>query len=187
MHKFQYPKLFLLACSFVLAYVLYMQGVFDALPQYLHGYGYISMFLGGLLFSFGFTTPFAIAIFAAMSGLVHPVLGALIGGAGAMMSDMFIFQFVRLSFMDELRRLKASALFRWVRERGHREKVPERIRQYVQWSVAGILIASPLPDELGVSLLSGLTEIKSRPFAIACYIMNTSGILIMLLLSQTLQ
>jgi hypothetical protein len=186
MNKLRYPKLFLLACSFVLAYALYMQGVFDMLPELLNGHGYISMFLGGLLFSFGFTTPFAIAIFAAMSGLVNPLLGALIGAVGAMVADMFIFQFIRVSFMDELRQLKTSALFRWFRDRRHRESVPERMRQYVQWSVAGILIASPLPDELGVSLLSGLTEIKSKPFAIACYFMNATGILIMLLVSQAL-
>lgn len=176
----------MLACSFVLAYVLYMQGAFDILPELLNGHGYISMFLGGLLFSFGFTTPFAIAIFAAMSGLVHPVLGALVGAFGAMLSDMFIFQFIRISFMDELRRLKASAMFRWFKERSHKENIPERMRQYVQWSVAGILIASPLPDELGVSVLGGLTEIKTKPFAIACYFMNAAGILVMLLLSQAL-
>ncbi len=184
--RLQYPKLSLLACSFLLAYILYAQGFFDLLPELLNGYGYISMFFGGLLFSFGFTTPFAIAIFLGMADTVHPVLGAVVAGLGAMVSDMTIFEFVRFSFMDEFRRLKRAAVIRWIRDRFHHETVPERIRQYTAWSIAGILIASPLPDELGVTLLSGYTELRPRTFAAICFGFNTIGIFTMLIASQAL-
>lgn len=182
----QYPKLLLLCCTFILAYVLYQMGLFDILPQYLHGHGYISMFLGGLLFSFGFTTPFAIAIFIAMADEVNPVLGALAAGFGAVLSDITIFEFIRFSFLDELHKLRTTAVFRWMSEKLHHESVPERIRQYILWSVAGIVIASPLPDEIGVTLLSGVTEIKPRPFAVACFTCNTVGIFILLIATQSL-
>ncbi len=185
-YRIQYPKLSLLACSFLLAYILYLQGFFDLLPELLNGYGYISMFFGGLLFSFGFTTPFAIAIFVEMADTVNPVFGALIAGVGAVISDMTIFEFVRFSFMDELRRLKRTAVIRWFRNRVHRESVPERIRQYTAWSIAGILIASPLPDELGVTLLSGYTELQPRTFAGICFAFNTIGVFTMLIMSQAL-
>jgi hypothetical protein len=184
--RLQYPKLSLLACSFLLAYILYMQGFFDLLPELLNGYGYISMFLGGLLFSFGFTTPFAIAIFVEMADTVHPVLGAIIAGLGAVVSDMTIFEFVRFSFMDELRRLKKTAWLKWAKNYLHQESMPERIRQYTAWSVAGILIASPLPDEIGVTLLSGYTELQPRTFAGICFVFNTVGVFAMLIASQTL-
>ncbi len=186
MPRIQYPKLLLLACSFVFAYYLFHTGAFDALPELLHGHGYISIFLGGLLFSFGFTTPFAIAIFVAMADLVHPVPGAIIGGFGAVLSDLTIFQFIRFSFLDELHRLKGTVMMRWIVDKIHRDSVPDRISQYIQWSVAGILIASPLPDEIGVTLLSGLTEIKRKTFILVCYAFNTAGIGIILLLSDSL-
>lgn len=181
MSPIRYPKFLLLFCSFALAYVLYQQGVFDTLPILFQGHGYVSMFIGGILFAFGFTAPFGIAIFVAMAPIVNPVLGAIIAGAGALLADLSIFQFVRLSFLDELSKFKASAVAQWMRDKLHRENVPERIRQYVTWSIAGIMIASPLPDEIGVTLISGLTELKGRPFAITCYTLNTLGVLIILL------
>lgn len=178
--RIQYPKLSLLACSFLLAYILYLQGFFDLLPQLLHGHGYISMFIGGLIFTFGFTSPFAVAIFIEMADTVHPILGALVAGLGAVVADMTIFQFIRLSFDDEIHRLKASALATWMKDKLHRETVPERIQQYIAWSIAGILIASPLPDELGVTMLSGLTEIRGKPFAAVCFGLNALGVFLIL-------
>lgn len=184
MPRIQYPKLLLLCLSFVLAYFLFHYGVFDALPAIFHGYGYVSIFVGGLLFSFGFTTAFGIAIFASMADVVHPVPAAIIGGLGAVISDLTIFQFIRFSFVDELHRMKTTVVMRWLRDKLHHESIPERIRQYIQWSVAGILIASPLPDEIGVTILGGLTEIKRKPFIITCYAFNTVGIFIILLLAE---
>jgi hypothetical protein len=185
-YRLEYPKLSLLACSFLLAYILYIQGFFDLLPELLNGYGYISMFLGGLLFSFGFTTPFAVAIFIEMADTVDPLLGAIIAGFGAVLSDMTIFEFVRFSFLDELRRLKKTAWLKWIRNHAHQESIPERIRQYTAWSIAGILIASPLPDEIGVTLLSGYTELRPRTFAGICFAFNTFGVFTMLMMSQAL-
>lgn len=143
------------------------------------------MLLAGMLFSFGFTAAFAVAIIIELSDTVNPFLGAAVAGIGALASDYGIFQFVRLSFLDEVKRLKASAVFVWIRETLHQDSIPERIRQYVQWSIGGILIASPLPDEIGVTLLSGLTEIKPKPFAVACYSLNSIGILVILLAAQS--
>jgi hypothetical protein len=163
-----------------------MQGFFDLLPELLNGHGYVSMFLGGLLFSFGFTTPFALAIFIEMADFVDPFAGAVIAGFGAMCSDLLIFRWLRFSFMDEIHRLKGTILMRWIHKKMHHDSVPEQIRRYVSWSVAGIIIASPLPDELGVSLLSSVDEVKDRPFALFCFLMDTTGVLIVLLTTQSL-
>lgn len=187
MKYIHYPKLLLLLCTFLLAYILFVQGFFDILPELLKGQGYLSMFLGGFLFSFGFTTPFAIAIFIEMADTVHPLLGAVIAGFGAVLSDLVIFQFVRFSFMDELHRLKTTAWMRWLSERVHHDSIPEKIRRYITWSIAGIIIASPLPDELGVSLLGGIDEVKRKPFAAFCFVLDTIGILIVLFATQALK
>ncbi len=186
MNFIKYPKLSLLLCSFALAYTLYAQGFFDLLPELLNGHGYISMFLGGLLFSFGFTTPFAIAIFIEMADTVNPLWGALIAGFAAMISDMAIFEFVRFSFMDEFHRLNKTSTIRWFRKLFHQESIPEHIRQYISLSVAGILIASPLPDELGVTLMSSASELKPRTFASVCLLCDCVGVLIVLLATQAL-
>jgi len=51
---------------------------------------------------------------------------------------------------------------------------------------AGFVIASPLPDEIGVSLLAGTTKISTRTFAILSYFLNTAGIFIVLLAGKVI-
>jgi uncharacterized membrane protein YdjX (TVP38/TMEM64 family) len=66
----------------------------------------------------------------------------------------------------------------------HHERIPKRIQKLILWCFAALVIASPLPDELGVALVSGVTKIEQRSFAILCLAMNTLGILIILLLAR---
>jgi len=181
MHKF--PKLLLLFGSFILAYALYHAGLFDGMAKAFNGHGYVSVFLGGILFSFGFTAAFGIAIFAEVALQVHPLLAALLGGFGAFLSDLLIFQVIRFSiFHDELHRLKSTRLFLWFSERLHSESVPEHLRRIFLWSFAGLVIASPLPDEFGVSLIGGISSLKTREFSLLCFLLNSVGIFVVFLL-----
>ena len=179
-HTLRYPKILLLLCSLVAAYALYEQGFFDALPQMLGGHGYLSMVLGGLLIGFGFTAPFGVAIIISVATSVHPLFGAIAGGLGAGIADVIIFSFVRHSFATELLELKTSAVIQHIQNWLYHESIPERIQQYLAWSVAGLLIASPLPDELGVAMLCGFTELKTRPFSIICFCLHTIGIFVII-------
>jgi hypothetical protein len=176
----EYPRLCLLGLSFVAAYALYHFGLLDWL-QSLGKFGYLSVFLAGLLFSFGFTTPFAIAIFVEISGFVHPVPAALLGGVGALVSDFIIFDIIRFSvFHDEIDRLRASRFAARVHRLVHDDALPQRARQLLLFSFAGIIIASPLPDELGVSLVSSVSTLSPRVFGVAAFLCNAAGILLIL-------
>ena len=184
---YKYPKLFVLGCSFILAYALFQEGAFELLPSLFNAHGYISMFLAGLLFSFGFTTPFAIGIFVELSDTVDPVLGALIAGCGALLSDLTIFEIARFSIRDELRRLAGTGWARWlIHSVFNHERLSQRLRLYLLWSIAGIVIASPLPDEIGVTLLSGVSRLNAKQFALLCYAFNTAGIAVILFGARTL-
>ncbi len=181
----RYPRLLLLSCSFASAYVLYHLGYFDMFREPLSDHRYASAFLGGLLFSFGFTAPFGLAIFAEIGPSINPVLGALLGGFGALLTDMCIFELARFSiFVDELHRLRESTLLRRLHALLHHKNVSERFRHYLLWSVAGLAIASPFPDEIGVTLLSGVADIDGRKFGVFCWALNTLGVLAVLLLAS---
>lgn len=180
----KYPRLCLLALCFLAAYVLYHVGMFDWLGHRLNGHGYASVFLGGLLFSFGFTSPFGIAIFVEMAPEVNPFLAAPLAGLGAVISDLLIFDILRFSaFNREIRRLRSSHLLLWIHEKLHHEGISERIRRWMLWSFAGIIIASPLPDEFGVSIVSGISKIPPRQFALICFTFNTVGVFLMLVMA----
>lgn len=182
-HRF--PKLAAMAATFVAAYVLLHYGWLDWIPAVFQGHGYLSMVIGGALFSFGFTSAFGIAVFIEMADQVHPLLGAMCGGIGAMLADLLIFEILRFSiFHDEIHRLRYTRFFLRIHALLHHERVSDVLRRYLLWSFAGIVIASPLPDELGAALVSSTTNIKGRQFAALCWLCNTTGILAILLGAQ---
>ena len=57
-----------------------------------------------------------------------------------------------------------------------------RFRIYLLYAFAGLIIASPLPDEVGVMMLSGLTSINTKTMILISFLFNSLGILIMSLI-----
>jgi len=183
-----YPRLIGLGMCMGAAYVLYQIGMFEWLDGRLHGFGYPGVFAAGLLFSYGFTTPFAIAAFVAMAHEVNPFIAAPLAGLGAFLSDLVIFELLRVSFFgDELERLRHASIIDRIHRALHHDTTPEIVRRWSLWAMAGIVIASPLPDELGVALLSGTTKLSERAFGVICLTMNTLGILAILVLARAVQ
>ncbi len=179
-----YPRLCLLGLSFAVAYVLFHFGLLDWL-QTLGRFGYFSIFIAGLMFSFGFTTPFAIAIFIEMANVVHPVPAALLAGLGALLSDFLIFDLIRFSvFHDEIDRLRASRFAARIRALVHHDDIPEKLRRALLFSFAGFIIASPLPDELAVSMVSGISSLSPRFFGLVSFGCNATGIWLILLAAR---
>lgn len=135
----------------------------------------------GMLFSFGFTAPFGLGIFIAMASEVHPLIAAPLAGAGALLSDLLIFQLIRFSiFHDEIHSLRTTRVFQRLESLFHHERISGRLRNILLWSFAGIVIASPLPDEFGVMLVSGTTKMKRTDFGLICFLLNTVGVLLIL-------
>lgn len=179
-NKIHYPKLITLVTCIFAAYALFQFGAFDQLPEFLHGRGYLSVLVAGFLFAYGFTAPFAVAIFIAIAPDINMFLGALIAGFGAFIADLLIFRFIKTSFQDEFDRLKFARFMQWLKNLCDNH-LSERIKKYVLWTFSGFLIASPLPDEFGVTILSGFTDINKRLFSIISYSLNTCGIFLVLL------
>lgn len=183
LQKIKYPKLFLLTSAIILAYVFFQLDFFETLASTLNHRGYVALFLGGLFFAFGFTAPFAVALFIELAPSIHPLIGALLGGAGAFFGDLLIFHFVRVSFQNEFELLKLSWFIQKIKALFDHH-LSETVKKYILWSFAGILIASPLPDEFGVTLLSGFTNIDQKVFGVISFLLNSLGIMIILLLPR---
>ena len=102
-----------------------------------------------------------------------------LAGLGALVSDMLIFKFLRFSFSDEIKKLS-------------REKILRKLGSYIPLKVyllpvlAGFIIASPLPDELGVYMLAASRKVSFKVFTILSYIFNTFGIFVILLIGKSL-
>ncbi|MDD5193014.1 MAG: hypothetical protein PHF67_00340 [Candidatus Nanoarchaeia archaeon] len=180
MHHFHYPKITLLIILIIIAYYMFRNPAVNGLVSHLNNWSYLGVFLAGMLFSFGFTTPFAIGFFIILNPQ-NPILTGLLGGFGALISDLFIFKFIRFSFKDEFKRLEKTRLIKKISSLieislGH------KISVYFIYVFAGVIIASPLPDEIGVLMLAGVTKIKPFVFSALSFIFNSLGIMIMLLI-----
>ncbi|MEK6907476.1 MAG: hypothetical protein AABW45_03020 [Nanoarchaeota archaeon] len=173
--KIKYPKLLLFLIAIIGAYYFY-KGTLSYDPPYdlLINLGYVGAFFAGILFSYGFTSPFAVAIFLILSNNYNAILLALIGGVGAFLSDFTIFKLLKFQFSDEIKNLKNEKIILWVDK-----KLPRIIKAYLIPVLAGFIIASPLPDEIGISLLA-FSKISSINFFMLSYILNTLGIFIII-------
>lgn len=182
-HK--YPKLLLLCITTLTAYVLYAIGGLDWLHDTPGSSAYLAAFIGGLLFTFGFTAPFGIGVFLEIGHSLNPILGAMVGGIGAVLADLVIFHVMRFEmFHEELLSLRSAHLIQWLHDKLHHENFPQRLREYILWSFAGLIIASPLPDEFGVALVSSMTNINKRAFAVLSFIANATAIMLFILGSK---
>ncbi|MGQ9588027.1 MAG: hypothetical protein ACUVT7_06585 [Thermoplasmata archaeon] len=179
MVRIKYPKLALLGAVAVTAFLLFKEESMQAFFHRLGDLGYLSAFFGGSLFAFGFGAPFGVAILVTIANDVNIVIAAIVGGIGALSSDYLLFKFIRMTFSDEIHRLKSSVPFRVVDGYFFR-KLPAKISFYLSMGIAGMVIASPLPDEIGVVMLAGLAAVSDRAFAVLSFALNTMGIFFVL-------
>ncbi len=173
LHKhWHYPNLTLLGISIALTAWLFYSGQIEQLVASFGNLGYVGVFLAGLMFVSTFTIFPATAILFAFSKELPTLPVALIGASGAMTMDYLAFRFIRDHLLEELNPfLKMLRIYR-----------PVNIlkTKYFAWLapvVGAIIIASPFPDELGLTLL-GLTRISAERFIALTFCLNFTGILL---------
>lgn len=184
LYKFKYPKLTLLIISIILAYFLFTSPYAEGLTSSIENLGYFGVFIIGMLFPFGFTAPFSVGFFVALNP-ENIILNGAIGALGATISNLLIFSLVRYSFKIELLSLKKRIeKIKLVKdtEKEFRADFSKKIRHYLMYAFIGILIASPISDELADTLLAGFTKIKPLFLAIFSFILDLIGIVILLLI-----
>ncbi|HLC45004.1 MAG: hypothetical protein A2722_02490 [Candidatus Doudnabacteria bacterium RIFCSPHIGHO2_01_FULL_50_11] len=173
--KYRYTILLLLSLIlfFVVADTTFVRAVIDSLGEW----GYVGAFISGIFFVSAFTfAPASFVLFNLALGR-NMLIVAVFGGLGAVVGDYIIFRFMKDNVFSELHDI-------YVRLGGLRlTKILHR--PYLRWMlplVGAIIIASPLPDEVGIALL-GLSTIKEWQFIIVSYVLNALGILVIISLA----
>lgn len=173
--------LFVLVVSIIVAIVLAETALLDVVLSSTATLAVpLKSFIAGIFFTSAFTTAPAIVILGKLSQGIHPLWVALCGALGAVCGDYLIFRFIRDRLGEDLKylvgRKTGSKLRHLLSTRGFRWASP---------LVAMVIIASPLPDELGVTIL-GLTRTKTALFLPLAFVANFLGILAVGLVAQTL-
>jgi len=171
-----YKNLILLAVSIVVAIFILKSNFIKNFVLGLGELEYIGAFIAGGFFTYGLTTAPAISMLYIISRNLHPVDVAAFGAIGALISDYLIFRFVKYNLSGEIKRLAEKVKFH-----PHINKGYMRILRKFAPLIAGIIMASPLPDELAASIL-GSIKVKDKPFIIISLVSNFIGILVISLL-----
>ena len=188
--KIRYPKFLLLIATIIIAYFIFQNHENLMILRYsiplgpielLLSMGYVDAFLTGALFAYGFTAAPATAILLILAQKQNIFLTGLVAGAGAVVGDIIIFTFIRYSFADEIKKLSREPIAVYLREH-----LPHFLRKYLMPVIAGFVIASPLPDEVGVALFAVSTNISRKVFPFVSFVLNSAGIFVILLIGSSI-
>jgi hypothetical protein len=142
--------------------------------------GYFGVFLTGILFVSLFTAVPAFLLLLSF-GELNPIAVALIAGLGSMIGDYLILKYAEEKVAYELKPI------------AFRFGIPQTIG-YLQGKkstlglvrlLGAVIIASPLPDEIGIGLL-GMGRLNRVNFLAICYVLNAAGILLIVLSARAL-
>lgn len=164
--------LILLVSGVVLAVFLVRAGIAEQFVIWLDGWSWLGVVVAGMLFTSVFTTGSAIVLLGTFAETTPLPVLAVFGGLGAVLGDYIIFRFVKDRLSEDLEYLlsfsgkkRLSAIFR-----------TQFFRLLVPF-LGALVIASPLPDEIGVAML-GLSKVRNRVFLPLSFVLNGVGILV---------
>lgn len=175
----KYKNLFILFLSLIFAFILSKFEGFHILLLNLGGFGYIGAFIAGMLFVSTFTVTTGAIILLVLAEKLSPVEIGIIAGLGAVIGDFTIFKFVRNGLLDEI-----GEVYEKIDHNNHLLKLLHT--KYFSWMFpvfGAIVIASPLPDEVGVSLM-GIAKMKTYQFLILSFFLNALGIFLVVYASK---
>ena len=178
--KWQYRNTALLLLSLILFFYFSNSEWLQRTIAYIGNYGYIGAFVAGIFFVSTFTIAPAAAVLFNLADILNPFEVALLAGLGGMIGDYVIFRFFKDRVFHELAPLFKQFGGGYIR---NIFKTP-----YFIWMspfIGAILVASPLPDELGIGLL-GASKLKDWQFLLLVFLLDVAGVFIIVTLARSI-
>ena len=178
--NWKYKNTALLVASLIVLYYIADTDIVRQGIKTIGDLGYAGAFFTGALFVSTFTVAPALVILYNLADRLNPYEVALLAGAGAVLGDYIIYKFIKDNIMEELK----PVFFKL--GGGHIAKIFKT--PYFAWLlpvVGAALIASPLPDEVGISIL-GISKLESWQFLLLSFVLNSIGIFIVVTLARAI-
>jgi hypothetical protein len=172
----------MLLLSVVFTYYLIKTGLVNVGVDFLGNFGYVSAFILGFLFSFGFTVTPASATLFFLAKHLNPLGMAIIAAIGAGISNLLIYIYVKNNLLDEVRYILSEELKLEI------SKFEITLTQNVlkkKWlkffvpAIAGLLTAAPIPTEFMTAILWGVIRYNTWTVFIYSFIFSFIGILLL--------
>lgn len=159
--------------SIIVAFIMVKSELLIGLVYSTVGLKTFGSFIAGMFFTSVFTTAPAIVALGQIAKSGSIIQTAIFGAFGAVIGDILIFRLVRDNLAEHFLELMKHE--KWWKRIYH---LTFRLK-YFRWFtflIGGVIIASPLPDELGISLL-GISRMKTKHFIPISFFFNLIGIL----------
>lgn len=134
----------------------------------------IAEIFAGILYTSFLTSPISVVMLIVLASENNPVITAILAGFGAVLGDLIIVKFFRKEAKD----------INFVAKQLQFQKVNKFLQKFhldfITPLLGAIIVASPFPDELGLLML-GASKLKYQEIALISYVLNTAGILLIVM------
>ncbi len=170
----------LIVLSVLIAVLLVRTDVLANLFISAEAMGIWGAFVAGIFFTSIFTTAPAIVALGEVSLLQGIFNTAFFGAMGAVVGDLIILKFVRDRFSEHVSEI---VMHQSIWRRFHL-LFKRRFFRWITFFVGGFILASPLPDELGIAVLS-FSKVRMKYFVLLSFVFNFLGIAVIGLVARS--
>lgn len=167
-------NLLLLLGGFLFAFILSRLPFFTVLIKEIEKFGYLGAIFSGFLFTSTFTVATGGLLLANFTKILDPFWLILCAVTGALSGDLLIFLFVKDKVSADI-----TPIYEHFLVKNHLKKLIHT--KYFSWTlpvVGALIIASPFPDELGISLM-GLSAMSLQKFLLVSLFSHSLGMFLL--------
>lgn len=178
--RWKYKHLTLFFISVIFSILLSRYEPLNTFLLNLGNWGYIGAFFAGILFVSTFTVATGAVILLILAERLSPIEIGIIAGLGGVVGDFTIFRFVKDGLLSEITPVYNSL--------GGRRLTAVLRTKYFSWTlpvIGALIIASPFPDEIGVSLM-GIAKIKTYQFILLSFVLDTVGVFLFVVFARAI-
>ncbi len=161
----------LLAISISFAVFITRSGIVHQFVLSLGEWKYLGIFAAGIFFTSIFTVAPSVVILGDFAQSTPLFVIGVVGGLGAALGDFVIFRLVKDRIADDLEFLLLPSEKKRIVKIIH-----TRFVRFFAPLIGALIIAAPLPDEMGVAIL-GMSKLSNKVFLPLSFVLNGAGIL----------
>jgi len=171
-HK--HKNIFVFFVGLLLALAICQNSTFRAFWLNLGNYGYLGAFVAGMLLISTFSIATGIVVLVTLAQRVSPITLGVFALFGAVIGDVLIFKFIKDDVEEEIEPIYKQFAGKHLTKLLH--------TRYFSWTlpvVGAFILATPLPDELAISLM-GISKMTIAEFFIISLLSHATGIFLII-------
>ncbi len=168
--KHKFLQIAVILVSIIIAIFILKSDFIENTISSLGDFGFLGIFVAGIFYAYSFTVAPALATLVLFTDSFNPLIISLFGALGATAGNYLLFHLIRDELPKEAEKL--------VEELEKEESIILKKLKY-HWILplaVAIIFASPLPDELGISLL-GTAKFNPKKFMFLVFFLHFIGLL----------